>query len=165
MGAATVATVRAIRVDETLGAVLGPAHDAWVREARRLLLPVTVPDAAFWDRWWMVRYLNEGFLERFAVERALVRELQPFITVREMNTLEGGEERIARLHLALEQISRRRPTTAEGAAMTAEFLEALELWCAEVEIACKGVPLDTLPGEARRALRHLDAPGRALRRL
>jgi len=165
MGAATVATARAIRVDETLGAVLSPAHDAWVREARRLLLPSTVLDAAFWDRWWMVRYLNEGFLERFGVERALVRELQPFVTVREMNTLEAGGERVARLHLALEQISRRRPTTAEFAAMTAEFLKALERWCADVEFVCKGVPLDTLPGEARRALKHLDAPGRTLRRL
>jgi len=160
MGAATAATVRAIRVDETLGAVLSPAHDVWVEEARRLLLTATVPDAAFWDRWWMVRYLNEGFLERFRVERALVRELQPFFTVREMNTLEAGGERVARPHLELDWISRRRPTAAGLAAMTGEFLKALELWCAEVEFACQGVPLDTLPAEARRALKHLDAPGR-----
>src|SRR5580765_2455937 len=122
MCAAAVATVRAIRVDETLDALLSPTHDAWVEEARRLLLPATVPDATFWDRWSMVRYLNEGFLERFQVERALVRELQPFITVREMNTLEAGGERVARLHLALDRISRRRPATAEFAGKTAEFL-------------------------------------------
>jgi hypothetical protein len=165
MGAATVPTVKAIRVDETLGAVLSRTHDAWVEEARRLLMHATVPGAAFWDRWWMVRYLNEGFLERFSVERALMRELQPFVTVREMDTLEAGAERIARLHLALDRTSRRRPTTAGFATMTAEFLRALELWCAEVEFACQGVPLDTLPAEARRALKHLDAPGRTLRRL
>jgi hypothetical protein len=149
MCAATAATVRAIRVDETLDAVLSPSHDAWVQEARGLLLPAIAP---FWDRWSMVRYLTEGFLERFQVERALVRELQPFMTVREMNTLEAGGERLARLHLALDQISRRRPATTEFAAKTAEFIKALERWCAEVELACSGVHRDALPAEARRAL-------------
>lgn len=82
MCAATVAPVRAIRVDESLDAVLIATHDAWAEEARRHLLPATVPDVATWDRWSMVRYLNEGFLERFNVERALVRALQPVVPAR-----------------------------------------------------------------------------------
>jgi len=143
------------RVDETLGAVLSPSHDAWVEEVRRLLLPATMPDPVFWDRWSMVRYLNEGFLERFSIERALLRELRPFITAREMNALEEGGERVARLHLTLDRISRRRPIPAGLAALTEEFLNALELWCAEVELTCNGVSLDRLPDEARLAVKHL----------
>ena len=162
MCAATVTPVRAIRVDESLDAVLIATHDAWTEEARRLLLPATASDAAVWDRWSMVRYLNEGFLERFNLERALVRELRPFVPVREMSVLEAGEEWVAQLHLALERIGRPGSTAAQLAAVTAELLKALDLWCTELEVACKSVRLDTLPEEARRALENMGAAGRTL---
>jgi len=155
MCAATLAAASTVRVDETLDAVLSPSHDAWVEEVRRLLLPATMPDPVFWDRWSMVRYLNEGFLERFSIERAVLRELQPFITAREMNALEAGGERVAQLHLTLDRMSRRRPTSAGLAALTQEFLNELELWCAEVELACNGVSPHTLSDEARLAVKHL----------
>jgi hypothetical protein len=156
------AALNGIRIDETLEAILAPTHDQWIEEVRRQLLPVTTRGAAHWDRWWTVRYLNEGFLGRFRVECTLLRELKPLVTGHEAHMLEAGGEEVARLHLALERISRGYPTAAEFAATSAEFLRALELWCAEVELSCTSIPLSALPAEARRALKQLDAPGRAL---
>lgn len=158
----TTAASTAVQADETLDLVLSPTHDAWVEEARQLLVPAATPDAPFWDRWSVVRYLNDQFLERFKVERALVSEIRPFVTIHEMDRLEAGGERVARLHLALDRIGRRRGTAAEFAAMTTEFLKALELWCAEIELAGGRVHRDTLPVEARRMLEQLEARSRTL---
>ena len=165
MRTATAATARAIRADETLDAALGPTHDAWVVEARQLLVPAATPEEPFWDRWSVVRYLNDRFLEHFRFERALASALGPFVTVREMDMLEAGGERVARLHLALDRISRRRGTVAEFAMMAAEFLKALELWCADIELAGAAVHRDALPAEAQRILEHLGAPAPMLCRV
>jgi len=161
----TAAAVGTLRADAPLGAVLSPTHDAWVEEARQLLVPAVTPEAPFWDRWSVVRYLNDRFLERFRAERAMVSELRPFVTIREMDMLETGAERVARLHLTLDRIGRRRGTAAAFAAMTTEFLDALELWCIEIEFAGDHVHRDALTLEAQRMLEHLEAPARALCRL
>jgi hypothetical protein len=79
--------------------------------------------------------------------------------------LEAAEARVAQLHLALDRIGRKASTAAQLAAMTAELLEALELWCTEVEVACKTVHLDTLPEEGRQAVKHLDAAAPSFRGL
>jgi hypothetical protein len=165
MRAVSAATARAIRADETLDAVLSPTHDAWVVEARQLLVPAATPDGQSWDPWSVVRYLNDRFLERFRVERALASELRSFVTVAEMDMLEAGAERVARLHLALDRISRRRGTVAEFAMMATEFLKALELWCADIELAGRRVHRDMLSVEAQRMLQYLDAPAPTLCRL
>jgi hypothetical protein len=165
MRAVSAATARAIRADETLDAVLSPTHDAWVVEARQLLVPAATPDGQSWDPWSVVRYLNDRFLERFRVERALASELRSFVTVAEMDMLEAGAERVARLHLALDRISRRRGTVAEFAMMATEFLKALELWCADIELAGRRAHRDMLSVEAQRMLQYLDAPAPTLCRL
>ena len=165
MPVAAAPFVRTLQAEETLDTVLGPTHDAWIEEARQLLVPATTPVAPFWDRWSVVRYLDDQFLARFRVERALLGELRPFITVREMDRLESGGERVARLHLALDQIGRRRGTAAEFASVTTEFLKALELWCVEIELAGARVRRDTLSVEAQRMLEHLEAPSRTVCRL
>ena len=68
--------MRTLQAEETLDAVLGPTHDAWIEEVRQLLVPATTPVAPFWDRWSVVRHLDDQFLARFRVERALLSELR-----------------------------------------------------------------------------------------
>jgi hypothetical protein len=165
MRIAAAPSVRTLQAEETLDAVLGPTHDAWIEEARQLLVPATTPVAPFWDRWSVVRYLDDQFLARFRVERALLSELRPFVTIHEMDRLESGGEQVARLQLALDRIGRRRGTAAEFAALTTEFLQALELWCVEIELAGARVHRDTLPADAQRMLEHLEAPSRTVCRL
>jgi hypothetical protein len=143
--------------DDTLDAVLSPGHDAWVEEARQLLRPATSPAATPWDRWPVVRWLNERFERRFLVERALVNELRPQMTVLEEDMLDEGEDRIARLRLGLDRIARRRGSQAEFAVLAEEFLHALEMWCAEVELAGRRVRGRSLSFEGRLALDELEA--------
>ena len=143
--------------DTTLDAVLSPLHDAWVEEVRRFLIPATTPTAPFWDRWSVVRYLNDQFLERFGWERALLAELRPFVTQHDTDTLWVGAERVAQLRLALDRVGRRRGTAGEFALVTDEFLKALELWCAEIELAARRIERDALAAEGERILAHLEA--------
>jgi hypothetical protein len=143
--------------DDTLDAVLSPTHDAWVEEARQLLKPGARPAPAALERWPVVRWLNERFLHRFLMERALVNELRPRMTRREEDMLDAGEDRVARLRLGLDRIARRRGSVAEFATLAEEFLLALEMWCAEVELAGRRVRGRTLSSDGQRALHELEA--------
>jgi hypothetical protein len=151
-----VPVVGRLLTDETVGAVLSATHDIWVEEARQFLLPATVSDAPFWERWSAVRYLNDQFIDRYDAERELLAELRPFVPVQRSEMLAMGGERVAELRLALDRVGRRRGTAAEFARAAAEFLGALELWCAELELAGSRVQLDALPPEAHRILGYLE---------
>ena len=152
------AVTAAARADASLNVVLSPTHDAWIEEARRVLVPSPTPDVPYWDRWSAACYLNDRFLERFRIERSLVSGLRLFVTIREMDMLEVGAERVARLRLVLDRICRRHGTAAEFVAMTPELLKALELWCVEIELTCGRFQRDAVPVEVRRLLDHLEAP-------
>jgi hypothetical protein len=140
---------------ETVGALLSPAHDVWIEEAQQFLLPATAADAPFWDRWSAVRYLNDQYVDRHRAERDLVAELRPFVSSREFEMLLEGEARIAQLRLALDRVGRQRGTAVEFGYVAAELLRALELWCAEIELAGSHVAAEALPVEARQALDNL----------
>ena len=156
-------TVDSDSSEGTVDVALSPAHDAWVEEVRSCLVPATEPGAPFWDRWSTVRYLDDRFTDRFRMESALLDALTPHVTPIEMAKLRAGAEQVALLRLALDRIGRRRGTAAEFTAKTAEFLQALELWCAEIEFATHRVEVAALPAEGDRILAslHADAPAAA----
>lgn len=148
--------------DETLDVVLGPMHDAWVEEVRRFLTPATTPSAPFWDRWSVVRYLDDQFQEHYRIETELVEELRPFTQPLVMERLRATADRVARLRLGLDRIGRRRGTATEFAAMADEFVKALELWCAEIEAVAHRIPREALTDEGRRLVAWLEAGPRTL---
>ena len=151
MSAVIAPPVHGIPTDETLDAVLAPTHDAWVEEARQLLMPPTAPNAP-WERWPVSRWLNDRFVHRFQAERALLNELRPLLTVREEEMLDAGEERIVRLRLGLDRIVRRRGSAAEFGVLAEEFLRSLEMWCAETELVAQRIRFRSLTLDARRAV-------------
>jgi len=157
MSAAIALSVPPRSTDETLDAVLAPTHDAWVAEARQLLAPASAPDAPAWERWPVVRWLNERFFRRFQAERALLNELRSLMTPREEEMINAGEDRVARLRLGLDRIARRRGSAAEFATVAQEFMVALEMWCAENELAAHRIRCRSLPREARRVLEEVEA--------
>jgi hypothetical protein len=156
MSALAMPAFDAIEATETLEQVLSPTHDLWIEEARQLLLPDAAGEPVSWDRWSAIRYLNERLVERLRSERAMVQELRPFLTTREAITLEAGGERAGRLALALDRLARRRGTTVAFGAIATEFLEALSVWCAEIELAARHVRFSKLPGDMQRKLEQLD---------
>jgi hypothetical protein len=146
-------TTQSDAIDGTpLQQVLSPLHEAWITEARWFLDPASHASAPFWDRWSVVRYLNDQFPARFNLQRILVRELRPSLEPRHIQAIDGGAERLTRLRLALDRIGRRRGTAAEFAPIVEEFLAALELWCAEVELAVRNLDRGQLSQEGRQVL-------------
>jgi hypothetical protein len=79
------------------------------------------------------------------------------MTVREKEMVDAGQDRIVRLQLGLDRIARRRGSAAEFAAVAEEFLRALEMWCAENELAAHHMRCRSLTREARRVLEEVEA--------
>lgn len=153
---ASAESIRPETAEAGLDDVLGPLHEVWVEEARCFLDPASCSSAPFWDRWSVVRYLNDQFPARFTLEHALIQELRPFIERHHADALEAGAERLARLRLGLDRLGRRRGTATEFAPMVEELLLALELWCAEIELAVRGLRREDLTEEGSRLLAHLE---------
>ncbi len=153
----TATVTSALRGEQPLDAVLRPIHTAWIEEARRFLEPALEPGADFWARWVVVRYLSDDFRERYRRERALVDELRSFLRPDVAERLLREGDRIFRLRLELDRIGRRRGTAAEFAAGTRDLLEQLGMWCAEIELAARGITRGALPAEGAELLVHLEA--------
>jgi GNAT superfamily N-acetyltransferase len=142
--------------EQPLETILRPIHQGWMEDARRYLDHARNPGAEFWTRWAAVRYLNDGFLDRFEWERAFVQELRGFLPVDATERLQRQGDRLARLRLELDRVGRRRGTGSEVAGTTQEFLEQLALWCAAIEAAARVIPRDVLTEEGATLLAHLE---------
>lgn len=148
------------RGEQPLEAILRPIHEGWIKDARRYLDPALNPGAEFWDRWAVVRYLSDDFLDRFRWEHALVYELRQYLAADAAERLEREGARLARLRLELDRVGRRRGTAAEVAATIWDLLEQLSVWCAEIEAAARRIPLETLTAEGATLLAHLETAER-----
>jgi hypothetical protein len=148
--------------EQSLDLVLQPVHLAWIENARRFLDPALEPDADFWTRWAAIRYLTDDFRERYRLERELVEELRPFLSSEVAERLAREGDRVFRRRLDLDRIGRRRGMASEFAAGTGQLLDQLTRWCAEIEIAARGIRREVLPAEGAEVLAHLEAtlPGR-----
>jgi hypothetical protein len=140
-----------------LDAVLRDIHNAWIEETRRFLTPALEVDADFWTRLAAIRYISDNFRRQYRLERALADELCGLIgpTVAARLVREG--DRVFRLRLELDRIGRRRGTAGEFALGTAGLLEQLGVWCAEIELATRGISRGSPTDEGVRHLTHLEA--------
>lgn len=146
-----------VRCDESVESVLHPIHDAWLASTRRFLGPTLEPHTDQWTRWGAVRYLADDFQDQYRWERALLDELRPFVFPATATQLTRQADQIARLHLELDRIGRRRGTDQEFAASARYLMEQQALWCAELELAGRSIAVEALAPEAVRILDHLQA--------
>ena len=144
------------REGETLAPTLRSAHEIWVREADRYLLPVATQEAPFWNRWTTVRYLADQFMAQYRRECALLLELHSFLTpdVAERLTLDG--DRIGGLVAELDRVGRRRGSAQTVSVVSQRLLSAVRAWCADIEAAAGSIPLDLLTPEGRESLLDLE---------
>ena len=136
--------------DDILAPVLRAAHEIWIRETSRFLLPILVPEAPFWNRWTAVRYLADQFLGQYRRERALVEEVRPFLPPDIAELLTRNGEGIGRLQCELDRVGRRRGTAHQISVVSRELLQSLRAWCADIEEAAGQIPQDLLPEEGNR---------------
>lgn len=140
----------------TLGSRLADVHDNWMADADRFLLPVSDAAATFWERWAAVRYIEDQFIERYQLERALLEKLRAFFVPEVRERLEMQADRLNRLLGEFRRLGRQRESARQLAHTTRELLEALRLWYAEIEFAAGGIRWDDLSSETARLVYDLN---------
>jgi len=135
----TTATQPGTRSPDTLGRRFEDAHDSWMADADRFLLPVADANATFWERWAAVRYVEDQLLDRFQLERRLLDELRAFLAPEMKERLGMQVDRLRHLLADFRRLGRERTRARELAHTTRELLDGLRLWCAEIELAAGGI--------------------------
>jgi hypothetical protein len=156
MPATAVAPQLSSRVADTLGTKFTVAHDNWMADGDRFLLPVADADATFWERWAAVRYVDDQLIHRFELERALLKELHPFLPPEMNERLWMQADRLTRLLGEFARVGRQRESARELAHITHDILDALRLWYAEIELGAGGVRWSDLSRDATRLLAELN---------
>jgi len=144
--------VEPVAAELMLEATLAAAHDKWMAEAHRILLPVTFTGATFWDRWDAVRYLAERLPARIRLERELSSQLRLFLSDDHARRLRIQGERLCQLQLECNHLARESGVARPLASRTKELLEAVRLWCAEFELATAQVPESAAGDDVMRTL-------------
>lgn len=144
------------RVPDTLNTRFTVAHDNWMADGDRFLLPVANADATFWERWAAVRYVEDQLRQRFQVERLLLEELRAFLTPEMNERLWMQVDRLTRLLGTFGRLGRQRESARELAHTTRDLLEALRLWYAEVELAAGGIRWSDVSRDGIRLLAELN---------
>ena len=157
MNATAVTPQPDTRVLDTLGTRFTNAHDTWMTDTDRYLLPVTNSDATFWERWAAIRYVQEQLLGRFRLERNLLEELRSFLTPEMKERLWMQADRLTRLLGEFDRLGRQRESARQLAHVARELIEALRLWYAEIEYAAGGVRRNDLSREGVQLLAELNA--------
>lgn len=135
----TTAAQPTTRTTGTLVRHLATAHDDWMADADRFLLPVADANATFWERWGAVRYVEDGLLDRVQLERRLLDELRGFLIPEMKERLGMQLDRLSRLLADFRRLGRERARARELAHTTRDLLDALRLWYAEIELAAAGI--------------------------
>jgi hypothetical protein len=144
----------------SLAEALGPIHERWIDEARRCLSPAPRGRAGLWDYWGVVCYLDDRFLAQYQRERALLEEMQPYLSSDEVKRLRLGAFEISTLRREALRWGRQRGATGQVAAATRQLLERLPLWCAEVELAATRISRLSLEPESARLLAQMETTSR-----
>jgi hypothetical protein len=148
----TTATQPSVRSPDTLGRRFENAHDNWMADADRFLVPVADAHATFWERWAAVRYVEDQLVDRFQLERRLLDELRAFLTPEIKERLGMQVERLSRLLADFRRLGRERARARELAHTTRELLDALRLWYAEIELAAGGIRVNDVSSGGIRLL-------------
>jgi hypothetical protein len=149
---ATTATQPSPRNTDTLGRRFAEAHDNWMADADRFLLPVADANATFWERWAAVRHVEDQLLDRFQLERRLLDELRAFLTPEIKERLGMQADRLTRLLAEFRRLGRERARARELARTTRELVDALRLWYAKIEFGAGGIQWSDVNREGIRLL-------------
>ena len=118
---------------------LAATHDHWMAEVHQVLLPITRPEATFWERWDAVRFLAERFPDRLRLEQALAAKLHLLVSSDAATRLELQGERLCELYRQCTRLTQERGVARDLARRADNLLEAVRLWCAEFELAARDI--------------------------
>jgi hypothetical protein len=139
-----------------LAGALRPLHDRWVADACSQVDPLLrTPRADWWERWTAIRYLADQFDARFRQECKLLAAITDLLDRSVAERLEAERDALDRIRGEVDLLGRRHRTAGPVAALAAELLERLAVWCAGIEAATDALDVDELDERALAALADL----------
>jgi len=142
---------------ESLDEALAALHDRWVLRLAAVLSPVMTPRSRSWERWEITRRFADSFPRwlqvEFAVAEGIGGRLSPEARVR-LATLQDALDRTG---TELMSTTADRWNPGPVAMLSRRLLELARLWCAELELATRGLTTDDLPQPCRAMLARMSA--------
>ena len=145
---------------EVVPSVIAQVHDVWMTDASQLLEPLMQSGSSFFDRWAAMNYLSDRLPERLTLEQALLRALERSLSLEVRNRVWNQSNRVTRLHAELHELGDQRAAAGDLARATQNFLDALRLWYAEIELATHSIRWQDMGTAAKRAFDQFAAGAR-----
>jgi hypothetical protein len=158
MCATTLVPEPSVTTELMLESTLATVHDRWIAEVHEVLIPVTLPEATFWQRWASIRYLTDRLPDRLNLETVLYEQLRPFLEDQQIQRLLALNERLYALYGECTRLSTERGKAREYASRTRELLEALRIWCAEFERTTRHILEAVVNDDVMRVLGRMSLP-------
>jgi hypothetical protein len=141
---------------EALSPVIREAHEIWIGETSRYLLPISAVDALFWERWTAVRFMAHEFVAQYRRERSLIELLRPYLPGETGERLAETGKRLGRLQCKLDQVGCTADAGYTVSVLSSRIVRLLCAWCADIEEVLSKLPVELLGDEANRLLAEMD---------
>jgi hypothetical protein len=132
----------------TLLPILRRLHDDWLGEVHAEIGAALMPQATPWDRFAAVRYLDTVFHLRLQRESGAVDSVAYVAAPRHGTALLATAQMLDLLRVEIGELSQSATSQPLVPTLLHAFVQQLEHWCADVEVALGWIRRDTLAPEA-----------------
>jgi hypothetical protein len=148
MSVLTAEFERDLARESTLLPILRRLHDDWLGEVRAEVGAALVPLATPWERFAAVRYLDTVFQLRLRRESDAVDAVAYVAAPRHGTALLATAQMLDLLRVEIGELSQSASSQQLVPTLLHAFVQQLEHWCADVEVALGWIRRDTLAPEA-----------------
>ena len=134
--------------ESTLLPILRWLHDGWLTEVRAEIGAALLPQATPWQRFAAVRYLDTVFQLRLHREADAVDAVAYLAAPRHGTTLMATAQMLDLLRVEIGELSQSPVSQQLVPPLLHAFLQQLEHWCADIEVALGWIRRDTLAPES-----------------
>jgi hypothetical protein len=142
---------------ESLDDALAAVHDRWVPRLAAVLSPVMTPRSRFWERWEVTRRFADRFPHWLQMEFAVVEGIGGRLSPEARVRLATLQDALVRTGSELMSTRARQWNPGPPAMLSRRLLELTRFWCAELELATRGLTVDDLPQPCRAMLARMSA--------
>ena len=135
---------RDLACESTLLPILRRLHDGWLTEVRAELDAALRPEATPWQRFSAIRYLDTVFRLRLQREADAVDAVAYLAAPRHGTTLMATAQMLDLLRVEIGELSQLPASEQLVPTLLHAFLQRLEHWCADIEVALGWIRRDTL---------------------
>lgn len=147
MSVLSVDLERDLARESTLLPILRRLHDGWLTEVHTEIGAALMPHATPWQRFSAVRYLDTVFQLRLRRESDAVDAVAYVAAPRHGTALMATAQMLDLLRVEIGELSQSPVSQQLVPTLLHAFLQQLEHWCADIEVALGWIRRDTLAPE------------------